>query len=77
MSIGNLHPSYLLRLDRLDRLRERFRRGEVHEAEFRELLAAEGIMSPAAQTAEILASVPGMRPIGEAVARVVEQIKPR
>ena len=74
---GNLNASYMLRVDRLDRLRERFRRAEIHEQEFRELLAVEGIMSPAAQTAEILNSLPGMRPIGEAAGRIVEQIKPK
>ena len=73
---GNLNELYALRVDRIDRLRERFRRAEIHEGEFRDLLAAEGF-GPAAQTAEILNSLPGMRPIGEAAGRIVEQIKPK
>lgn len=57
---GNQSPYYQLRLDRLRRLRERFRRGEVHEREFRDLLGAEGVISSYDQDLEILASVPGM-----------------
>jgi hypothetical protein len=50
---GNLNPNYQLRLDRLRRVRERFRRGEIHEKEFRDLLSAEGIISHFAQDIEI------------------------
>ena len=59
--MGNLNPYYMLRVDRLNRLRERFRRGEIHQAEFRDLLAAEGIISSYDQDCEILSSVPGMQ----------------
>ena len=59
--IGNLNPTYQLRMDRLERLRDRFRRGAIHEREFRELLAAEGILSAHDQDLEILSSIPGMR----------------
>ena len=72
---GNLNELYQLRVDRLKRLRERFRRGAIHQSEFRDLLAAEGIISPAAQTAEIMQSMPGMRPIGEAAQRIVNQLE--
>ncbi len=60
---GNLNPIYQLRVDRLRRLRERFRRGEIHEREFRDLLAVEGMISSAAQDMEIIMSVPGMEKI--------------
>jgi hypothetical protein len=75
MNRGNINPTYLLRIDRLRRLRERFRRGEIHQSEFRDLLAVEGIINPCQQDIEILESVPGMRPIGEAARRVVEDLK--
>jgi hypothetical protein len=73
--MGNLHPTYMLRQDRLRRLRERFRRGEIHQSEFRDLLAVEGIINPSEQDVEILQSVPGMRPIGDAARRLVEDLK--
>ncbi len=72
---GNLNPMYQLRLDRLQRIRDRFRSGAIHEKEFRELLSAEGIISGHDQDLEILASVPGMRPISEAANRVLERLK--
>ncbi len=60
---GNLNPLYQLRKDRLRRLRERFRRGEIHEREFRDLLSAEGMISSFDQDLEIIASVPGMEKV--------------
>lgn len=73
---GNLNCFYQLRLDRLERARDRFRRGAIHENEFRELLAAEGMLSRASQDAEICNAQPGLRPIGEAAARLLERIRP-
>ena len=73
---GNLHPSYMLRVARLERARERFRRGSIHENEFRELLAADGMLERASQDAEIRDCLPGMHQIGEAADRVIERIKP-
>ncbi len=62
-TVGNLSPIYQLRQDRLRRLRERFRRGEIHEREFRDLLAVEGLLSSYDQDLEIIHSVPGMEKI--------------
>lgn len=55
---GNLDAIYQLRVDRLDRLRDKFRRGSIHEGEFRDMLAVEGIMDRASQDAEIRESAP-------------------
>lgn len=53
MRIGNLSEIYQLRVDRLNRLRDKFRRGDILESEFRLLLSAEGIMDRASQDAEV------------------------
>lgn len=50
---GNLSPIYQLRIDRLNRLREKFRKGDILEGEFRLLLAVEGIIDRASQDAEV------------------------
>ena len=58
---GNLDVYYQLRMYRLNRLRDRFRRGDIHQSEFRDLLAAEGIISNADQTAEVMLCAPDRR----------------
>lgn len=63
MTHHNLNPIYLLRVERLNRARDRFRRGAIHEIEFRELLAVEGMLDRASQDAEIRECHPGLRPI--------------
>ena len=73
---GNLHPSYMLRVARLERSRERFRQGHIHENEFRELLSVDGMFDRSSQDAEIRDCLPGLHPIGEAASRVIERIKP-
>ena len=73
---GNLDVYYQLRIDRLERLREKFRRGAIHETEFRDMLGAEGIIDRGSQDAEVMACQPGMRPIGEIIARVMERVRP-
>lgn len=73
---GNYNQFYQLRLDRLERARDRFRRGEIHENEFRELLAVEGMISRYNQDAEIRDSQPGLVPIGEVMKRLIERIRP-
>lgn len=76
MNTGNLNLTYQLRLDRLNRLREKFRRGSIHEGEFRELLAVEGIMDRASQDVEIREAHPGLRPLSEIVGRIMERVRP-
>ena len=74
--IGNLNEIYALRVDRLNRLRARYVRGDVLETEFRELLAADGIIDRFSQDAEIRDCQPGLRPISEYVRKVMEEIRP-
>jgi len=74
--IGNLSAFYQLRVDRLNRLRDRYIRGDVLESEFRDLLAAEGIIDRFSQDAEIRDCQPGLRPISEYVRKVMEEIRP-
>ena len=73
---GNLSPMYQLRVERLNRARERFRSGRIDENEFRDLLAADGMLDRASQDAEIRDMQPGLRPLGEAVDRIIKGIKP-
>lgn len=65
----------MLRVDRLDRARDRFRAGHIHEHEFRDLLAADGMIDRSSQDEEIRNCLPGLRPIGEAANRVIERIR--
>lgn len=51
--MSNLAPIYQLRVDRLNRLRDKFRRGDILESEFRLLLSVEGIMDRASLDAEV------------------------
>lgn len=51
--MNNLAPLYMLRLDRLRRARQRFLSGYIHENEFRELLAVEGMIDRGSQDAEV------------------------
>ena len=74
---GNLHPSYMLRVARLERARERFRRGAIHENEFRELLAADGMLERSSQDAEIRDCLPGMHQIGDALDPVSSPLEPK
>lgn len=73
---GNLNPIYTLRVARLERSRNRFRLGHIHESEFRDMLSAEGMIDRPSQDAEIRDCLPGLHPIVEAVNRVIERIKP-
>ena len=50
---GNLSAIYQLRVDRLNRLRDKYRKGDILEGEFRLLLAVEGIVDSASQDAEV------------------------
>lgn len=73
---GNLSAIYMLRVARIERARNRFRLGHIHESEFRDMLAADGMIDRSSQDAEIRDCLPGLDPIGEAAKRVIERIKP-
>ena len=51
--MSNLAPIYQLSIDRLNRLRDKYRKGDILEGEFRLLLAVEGIIDRASQDAEV------------------------
>lgn len=64
--MSNLNTSYLLRQDRLRRLREAYDRGSISQREYRIMLAQEGFVS---QLDTFFVS------IGDAATRVVGKLK--